>query len=72
MSRAVSTRRTANSSCEQRMLAMDRTGTACLRVRRGFLRGLRALPRGNAWPHVVEVPYPWAIFNAISLAGKKV
>ncbi len=30
------------------------------RARRGFLRGLRALPRGDIWPHAVEMPirYP--------------
>ena len=35
---------------------MDRPGTALLRVLRGFLRGVRALPRSNTWRHVVEMP----------------
>jgi hypothetical protein len=36
---------------KQRLLAVDRPGTAVLRARRGFLRVLRALPRGDTWPH---------------------
>ena len=32
-------------TCEQRILAVYRPGTALLRARRGFRRGLRALPR---------------------------
>ena len=48
--------RCLNNEGEQRILAVDRPGTALLRARRGFLRGLRALPRGDTWPHVVEMP----------------
>jgi len=35
---------------------VDRPGTALLRARWGFLRGLRALPRDDTWPHVLEFP----------------
>jgi hypothetical protein len=37
-------------------LSVDRPGTALLRARRGFLRGLRALPRGDTRPHGVDMP----------------
>jgi hypothetical protein len=52
--------RTANPFCEQRILVVDRPGTALLRARCGFLRGLRAFPTSDTWPHVVEmlIRYP--------------
>jgi hypothetical protein len=41
---------------EQRILAVDRPSTALRRARPGFLCGLRALPKGDTWPHAVEMP----------------
>jgi hypothetical protein len=37
-------------------LSVNRPDTALLRARRGFPRGLRALPRGDTWFHGVEMP----------------
>jgi hypothetical protein len=33
-----------------------RPGSALLRAQSRFLRGVRALPRGDTWPHMVEMP----------------
>jgi ABC-type glutathione transport system ATPase component len=41
---------------EQRILAVDRPRLALLRARRGFLCGVRVLPRADTWPHLVEMP----------------
>jgi ATP-dependent Lon protease len=64
---AVHLQRAANPSCEQRILAVDRPGTALLRTRCGFLRGLRGLPRGDTWHHVLEFPSRYLQLKARAL-----
>jgi hypothetical protein len=50
-----------------RILAVDLPGTALdaalLRAWRGFVRALRALPRGDTWPHAVEMPIRFMQFH---------
>jgi DNA-binding transcriptional LysR family regulator len=53
---AFSCGRASDYEVDQRILALDRPGSASLRARCGFLRGLRAIPRGDTWPHAVEIP----------------
>ena len=44
---------------------VDRPGKALLRARPGFLCGLRALPRGDTWPHAVEMPIRYSREGAL-------
>ena len=50
---------------------VDQPGAALLRARRGFLCGLRALPRGDIWPHVVDA-YPLKLTDAPHLSAAPV